>query len=239
MPAIRHWGLCLLALWLSACAAPRLAPEQASAIRRVGVVSLLPQEVRYRKTGITVFNNEYRSVPAGGDVFNATARATVERYLRGTGKYEVRQIAVDVPGMAGRLNARTMVMSQNAERIDAEVANLAQRNGVDAVLVVAENFDPDRGIHGLNMSLRAGVGDIRSAGAQAGLQMAGVLPTRQIFMGRYAPPRQGVQVARPDGKPWTYRLDDNLDPDTQQEVVKALQQAIENEVSLMMVDSGL
>ena len=79
MSPVRHLATLILAVLLSACAAPKLSPEQAGTIKRVGVISLMPQEVKYRKIGITVFNNEFKSMP-GDEVFNDTARATVERF---------------------------------------------------------------------------------------------------------------------------------------------------------------
>jgi hypothetical protein len=239
MSVIRHLAILILAVLLSACAAPKLSSEQASAIKRVGVVSLMPQEVKYRKIGITVFNNELKSLPVDDDVFNTTARATVERFLRTTGKYQVTQIQVDVPGMAKRLNASSLVMVHNVERIDTELVELAKKNGVDAVIVVAENFDSERGIFGLAMSMRAGFGDIRASSAMAGLQMAGVTSSNQIFMARYPAVGFGVPVSRPDGKPWVYKLEDNLDAATHQQVVQILQQTIEREVLSLMATSGL
>jgi len=238
MSSIRHLAILILAVLLSACAAPKLSPEQAGTIKRVGVISLMPQEVKYRKIGITVFNNEFKSMPVD-DVFNDTARATVERFLRKSGKYQVTQIQVDVPGMAKRLNARSLVMVHNVERIDTEVAELAKKNGVDAVIVVAENFDSERGVFGLTMSMRAGLSDIRSSGAMAGLQMAGVTSSKEIFMARYPAVGLGVPVSRPDGKPWVYKLEDNLDAATHQQVVQVLRQAIEREVLSLMETSGL
>ncbi|MES2942014.1 MAG: hypothetical protein V4772_03990 [Pseudomonadota bacterium] len=238
MPLIRYLTAFLFAALLSACAAPKLSPEQASAIKRIGVVSVLPQEVKYRKIGITVFNNEYKSLPAG-DVFNTTARAKVEAYLRSTGKYQVKQIEVDAPAMAQRLNARSLVMAYNVERIDTELAELAKKHGVDAMIIVAENFDAERGIFGVTMSMRAGFTEIQLAGTMAGIQVAGVTASKEIFMSRSPSVGLGVPVARPDGKPWAYKLEDNLDPATQQQVVQALQQGIEDQVSRIMAESGL
>lgn len=238
MQAIRHLAILMFVWLLSACAAPTLSPDKAVAIKRVGVVSLLPQEVKYRKIGITVFNNEYKSLPAG-DVFNTTARASVERYLRSSGKYEVKQIEVDTLAMAAKLNGRGMVMAYSVEHIDAEVAELAKKHNVDAVIIVGERFDGERGIFGLTMSLYSGLSEIRRAWAMAGLQTFGLTPDKDIFMAQSPPPSLGVQLSRPDGKPWSYKLEENLDATTHQYVIKELQQAVEGAVSASMTKSGL
>lgn len=238
MPFIRVFTIFLVALVLSACAAPKLTAEQAGSIKKIGIVSLLPQEVKYRKIGITVFNNEFKSLPAG-NVFNVAARTSAEQFLRQSGKYEVKQIEVDVAPMASRLNGRSMVMSQNIERIDVEVVELAKANGVDAVIVVGENFDAERGVFGLAMGLRAGLGDIRSAGAMAGLQVAGITARKEIFLGWYPSVGIGRGVSRPESKPWAYKLEDNLDEATHAEVVRVLRAAIENEVSAALAAANL
>ena len=156
MKAFRRLFVLLLAVMLTACAAPKLTQQQAASIKSVGIVSLLPQELKYRKIGITVFNNEFKSLPVAGDAFNVHARLSAEQYLRQSGKYQVKQIQVsDVNAMAARLNARTLVMSHNVERIDKELADLAKANNVDAVVVIAENFDAERGIFGVTMAMRA------------------------------------------------------------------------------------
>jgi hypothetical protein len=238
MTFVRHLAVLITALLLTACAAPKLTQEQASNIKKIGIVSLLPQEVKYRKIGITVFNNEFKSMPAG-DVFNVAARASAERYLRKSGKYEVKQIAVDVAPMAQRLNGREMVMSRAIERIDEEIAKLAKANGVDAVIVVGEYFHAERRVYGLAMSMRAGMGDVRSVEIGAGLQVAGVTADKSIFLGWSSWGNNAAIIPRPDGKPWAYKLEDNLDEGTHAEVVKSLQAAIASEVTAALAGSDL
>lgn len=237
---VRKLFAVLLALTLTACAAPKLTQQQAASIKSVGIVSLLPQELKYRKIGLTVFNNEFKSLPVAGDVFNAHARQTAEQLLLRSGKYQVKQIQVnDVAAMAARLNARTMVMAHNIERIDQQVADLARENKVDAVVVIAENFNAEQGIFGVTMFLRAGLGDIRFAGALAGIQVAGVTAGKEIFMSDYADPGSSATVTRANDKPWSYKLEENLDDDTHQRVVKAMLPGIGRAIDSAMSKAGL
>ena len=48
---------------LSGCTADALQPAALGSIRRVGVVSLLSNELRYTNIGATVFNNETETAP--------------------------------------------------------------------------------------------------------------------------------------------------------------------------------
>ncbi len=239
MTFIRRFSILLVALILTACAAPKLTQEQAGSIKKIGVVSLLPQEVKYRKIGITVFNNEFKTLPTEKDAFNSTARASAERYLVQSGKYQVKQIVVDVPPMAKKLNRRSLVMSADIERIETDVVQWSKAHDVDAVIVIGENFDPERGISGLAMTMRAGFGDIRSAVAVAGLQVAGMTAKKEIFLSRYPSVGMGSPVSRSGGKPWSYRLEENLDEATHDQVVKALQHDIDHMVTSTLIASGL
>lgn len=240
MKAFRSLFVLLLAVMLTACAAPKLTQQQAASIKSVGIVSLLPQELKYRKIGITVFNNEFKSLPVAGDALNVHARLSAEQYLRQSGKYQVKQIQVsDVTTMAARLNARTLVMSHNVERIDKELADLAKVNNVDAMVMIAENFDAERGIFGVTMAMRTGFGDIRAAAAMAGIQVAGVTAGKDIFMSSYPNPGMGAVVTRPDGKPWSYKLEENLDEATHQKIVNALRPDIAGMIDSAMTNAGM
>lgn len=73
----------------------------------------------------------------------------------------------------------------------------------------------------------------------AGLHIAGVMANKDIFMARYPAVGMGLPVSRPNGKPWAYTLEENLDAATQHQVIRTLQQAIEDQVTRTMAGSGL
>lgn len=218
MTAFRRFAVLLPALFLGACAAPGLSSPTAASIHRVGVVSQLPQSLAYQKLGLTPVHNESRVLPVAGDVFNTRAREAVEQRLRRSGRFEVKQLAVSGT---------------------ATLADLARANGVDAVVVVSENVDSRRGIASLSMLLRAGVNDIRAASALAGVQVTGVMADGTVLLRQQADPYPGMVVLRPDGQPWAYRLEENLDEGTQQAVVRALLPGITAAVDSALGDAGL
>ncbi len=200
--------------------------EQASSIQRVGIVSLLPSDLRYEKIGITVFNNERTTRPVG-DALNAAARMTAERVLHELGRQPV-QLVVDVPAFSSRLRSGVMVFNSPAERIGDELIRLAKANRLDAVVVIAESFDAENGIQGVRIYLRAGMGDIRFAVASGDI-MTLIVDTKAKML---AAQGKGTSFAveRSQSQPWKYVLQDNLDGQTEERVKAQMVRVVESVV---------
>lgn len=212
---------------LAACGTPTMKPTQASAIQRVGIVSLLPNELRYEKVGITVFNNEKIARPVG-DALNSVARSAAERSLNATSR-QVVQLAVDVPTLAKRIRSAVITFDSPAEQIKAELSQLARENQLDAIVLVAESFDAENGIQGVRMYLRAGLGDIRLAVADGNLMTLVVDANVKLLAGQF----RGASMAidRPQGQPWSYALQENLDAPTESHVNAQILRTIDSVVS--------
>jgi hypothetical protein len=204
-----------------------MKPEQASAIKRVGIVSLLPSDLRYEKIGITVFNNERTTRPVG-NTFNVAARNTAERILDQAGRQTV-QITVDVPAFSRRIRSAAIIFDSPAEQIKDELVQLAAANKLDAIVLIAESFDAENGIQGVRMYLRAGMGDIRSAVASGDLMTLVVDPNAKKLAGQ----GKGISfsVDRAQGQPWGYVLEANLDRPTEEHVNAQMVRIIESVVS--------
>lgn len=200
--------------FLAACSTPNMPPERAVSIQRVGIVSLLPSDLRYDKIGVTVFNNEHIKRPVG-EMLNAAARGTAQRILESSGR-QVVQIAVDVPTLAKKIRSAGIIFDSPVEQISDEVIAMAKTNKLDAVVVMIEYFDSDNGIHGIRMYLRAGFGEIGKAVASGEIATILVDPKGKRLSGRGG----GVTVAleRPNGQPWKYALQENLDRETEDRV---------------------
>lgn len=219
---------------LVACGTPTMKPEQASSIRRVGIVSLLPSDLRYEKIGVTVFNNERTTRPVG-DVFNVAARSTAERLLNQAGR-QTMQLMVDVPTFSRRLLSGVIFFDSPAERISDELVKMAAANKLDAIVLITESFDAENGIHGVRMYLRAGMGDIRFAVA------SGDLGTLVVDANAKKLATQGrgtsFAVERPQGQPWGYVLEDNLDRPTEERVTAQMVKIIESVVDQQLRAMG-
>ncbi len=203
-------GLTLLA----GCGTPTMKPAQAAAIQRVGIVSLLPSELRYEKVGVTVFNNEKTTRPVG-DALNSVARAAAERSLNAASRQAV-QLTVDVPTLAKRLRSAVITFDSPAEQIKDELSELARANKLDAIVLIAESFDAENGIQGIRMYLRAGLGDIRLAAADGDLMTLVVDANVKKLAGQYR--GTSLAIERPQGQPWSYALQENLDAPTEEHV---------------------
>lgn len=73
----------------------------------------------------------------------------------------------------------------------------------------------------------------------AGIQVAGVTAGKDIFMSSYPNPGMGAVVTRPDGKPWSYKLEENLDEATHQKIVNALRPDIAGMIDSAMTNAGM
>ncbi len=212
----------LLAL-LVACGTPTMQPEQAAAVKRVGVVSLLPAELLYEKIGITVFNNERATRPVG-DVFNQAARQGAERALTQAGREIVQIVDVDVPMLARRVRSASIIFDSNAEQIEDSLRAQVLKHRLDAIVLITENIDGERGLHGIRMLFRSGIGGIRFAVAQGGFATTLVDTRIKKLAANYV--GHGSRMVRPDGTEWTYRLNVDLDDATHALVLARLRQVI-------------
>lgn len=212
---------------LTGCGAPVMKPEQASTIKTVGIVSLLPSELSYQKIGITVFNNEYAKRPVG-DAFNSAARFGAERALKLSGR-NVVQLEVDVPTLAKRIRSGKLHFDSPAEYIHDELRALVEKYKLDAIVLIIESFDAENGINGIRMFFRAGFGNIETAIGMP--HVATLAVDTKIKKLAYGGRGISFTAKRPDGLPWVYKLEENLDATTHDYISRLIQNGIEDTVT--------
>lgn len=231
----RGLSLAVAIFMLVACGTPVMKPEQALAIKTVGVVSLLPADLAYQKIGITVFNNERATRPIG-DTFNMAARAGAERALKRTGR-TVIQLEVDVASLARRVRSAAIIFDSSAEKIQDELTLLVKQHKLDAVVLVYEGFDAENGINGIRMLLRAGLGDVRTVVGRP--DVVTLIVDNKLTKLAIQSNSAYFSGIRPGGQPWSYRLDENLDAATHELASSAMQKAIESGVAYDLELMGL
>lgn len=224
------WILLLVAIALSGCTAAKLQPEQISSIRNIGVLSLLPTELHYTKIGVTVFNNEHKSIPVG-DVLNDAARFSAQRWLQRVPGRKVSLLRDETDALRSRYYGRSMVMSDSTERIQNELIQMTKANGLDAIIVIGEVFDRDQGRAGVRVFLRAGLGDIRAALIQPDVVLQVVDKSGTTIARDYVQP-DGSPAVRSGDRAWEYRLDANLDEATQAKLLTDMAHAISESVGM-------
>lgn len=224
------WILLLVAIALSGCTAAKLQPEQISSIRNIGVLSLLPTELHYTKIGVTVFNNEHKSIPVG-DVLNDAARFSAQRWLQRVPGRKVSLLRDETDALRSRYYGRSMVMSDSTERIQNELIQMTKANGLDAIIVIGEVFDRDQGRAGVRVFLRAGLGDIRAALIQPDVVLQVVDKSGTAIARDYVQP-DGSPAVRSGDRAWEYRLDANLDEATQAKLLTDMEHAISESVGM-------
>jgi hypothetical protein len=223
---------------LSACGAPVLKKDQADTFKRVGIVSLLPDQMTYHKVGITAFNNELITKPVGS-LLNGSAQDAAAGEIVKTAGRNVKVIAVDISSLAKRYRSGAIVMSWDVERIKSDLVELIRKNNLDAIVVVAERYDSGNGVDGVKVYFVAGLSDIRAVSIRTGMTISVLNATGEVIGisnvgGRYSSTRP---VSKPNGA-WSYKLDENLDQDTQQFLVRATQQAIAADVQSSLNQLG-
>ena len=231
------WILLVSVLLLGGCTAAKLQPEQLGTIRNIGVVTLLPDEIRYTKIGITVFNNERQSEPIG-QAFNEAARRSAEKALQRIPNRRVTLITDGPASLAASYYSRSMVMSDSTERIQKELAQLAQANGLDAIVVVAEVFDSDQGRAGIRVFLRAGFGEIRFAALLPDVVLHVVDKSGKVLARDYEQ-LIALPARRAGDQPWDYQLDANLDAATRAKLLADMERAIGQSVAAKVERVGL
>lgn len=92
--------LLVFALLLCGCAAPPLKPnpETVKGVKRVGIISLLGEEIEAKYVGITMFGNEYYLTPAQDWALNQKTIDVASHTLKNAG-FEVVNIDYDYAGM--------------------------------------------------------------------------------------------------------------------------------------------
>jgi hypothetical protein len=220
---------------LSGCTSRLLQPDAAVSIKNVGILSLLPSELRYEKVGITIFNNESLSRPAG-DALNATARAAAESSVARELSRKVIQLNEGIPSLSTKFYSRTLVISNSTERIQSDLAQIAKTHNLDAIIVIAEEFDSDRGRRGIRVYYRG-----------LGFRQPQILPDFVIYVVnregaavvRNPSTGIGVPATRPGNKPWDSELDKSIDAETHAHVLSATERLISATVSSRIKELGL
>lgn len=201
-----------------------LKPEQTSRIQKVGIISLLPDTLVYQKIGITVFNNERVEKPVG-TAFNDAGRAGAESVLRGL-KREVKQLDVNVSEVRNLFKPGPIVFSWPPEKAKALLAQLAKQHDLDTIAVVSEIFDADNGYAGVRYFLRGGFNSIDRHGMHVDTGVTLYDAQGEVLISRSSGLGEQYPVLKPDGKLWTYKIEDNLDAATQAQVLSSMKSAI-------------
>jgi hypothetical protein len=139
----KRWvGLFLGVLVLAGCAAPRLSPQDDAKIARVGILVLVPEQLAYDKLALTVFGNETSTFDVGDRVNEAIRTTAATRLSAARPAWQIKQIRRDRERLVERLRVRSLVMSNELERIEVDLAQLAKDEDVNILLVFKEtNYD--------------------------------------------------------------------------------------------------
>ena len=217
--------LTVVALQLAGCKSPpKAAPRDP--IKVIGVVSLLPDELSYQKFGITVFNNEITTRPVG-EIFNTAARAGAASALS-YGERTVIQESVDAPQLIKSMMSFPGNLDRKLEQINDDLQTLITKDKLDAIIVVTQTFDPPKGINGVRVVVRAGMGYITKVEVMP--HIAVIVMDKNLNRLGMSETTASYAVERANDEPWKYTLAENLDGSTLEKINKLMQNALQSGV---------
>lgn len=137
-------ALCTLAVlaMLSGCASTpqQLTAAQASQIRNVAVVSLVPESVNFDKIGVISFTSQHTEFDLRGKVTDSILFVSRERIAKFHPQWTLKRIEYD---RAALLAAASSPLGMRAPRAREAFAALARDQGLDAVFVVRAAADTE------------------------------------------------------------------------------------------------
>ncbi|MBC7918985.1 MAG: hypothetical protein H7Y28_14370 [Rhodoferax sp.] len=148
-------GALFAVITLSGCASPPRTPAADTSIKSVGVVSLLNESTTVQKIGLTVFNNESRTIPMGGEL-NRIVVSNLESRLRQTRpSWTIVQMDADIAPLRAKVNFGRNASEDQLAVFKSEVLTLARTKGIDAVFMVGESSNENVRGRGVGVVLHA------------------------------------------------------------------------------------
>ena len=135
---------------LAGCAAPVVrTPEVDRSVKSVAVISLLDEQTRVERIGLTVFNNKAVVVDQTGSL-NSFAIDTIEESLRKSRPtWQLKDARGEVPAMLAAKKAAGTSWTSQVSAFQKELAGLANKLDADLLFVVVDfslENSPGRGV---------------------------------------------------------------------------------------------
>lgn len=137
----RLLSICLIVLTLSGCATFKIKPEKLSAIRNIGVVSILGNELCIDYVGTTVFTikrNSFDAVKWGIDNY---IRDVIGQAIRADGRFQYINHEIDSMSMHkvyGPKKAGCTKTNSNIDLIKNEIQGMKDKYDIDTLILVLE-----------------------------------------------------------------------------------------------------
>lgn len=229
-----------LSLFLSACASSRLTSENEERIKNVAIVSVLPEMAVIQKIGLTVFNNEKVEIEMEGQIRNSIVSTTAASVGRSRSNWTVKEISYDLPVLNRKLRSSGMVISSNVEKIQKDLGELAQQNGLDAILVYAPvSYDSIPG-EGAGVVFRTfSLNSITRGYAHGNITLSivdrrGEIIASSVNGSKLVP--KGIDAAAYGIK---YELKENLKPEIRNKLAADILSVVKDSVNIRLGDLGL
>jgi hypothetical protein len=155
MKQLKIFLLALLALLVSACAAPRASPGQEARIRNIAVVAIVPDKVHYVKSSRNPFtDSRFALIDMHGQARAAVLATAWKRLAKTRPQWHVKGASYDPRALylGMHRNDGPLDFGEPIDRIRKPLAALAAANDVDALLVFDEAFYEVAGGDGIGIT---------------------------------------------------------------------------------------
>jgi hypothetical protein len=122
---------------LGGCAAPRTA-EADSAIRTVTILTVLNEDSRVNKIGLTVFSNDTMTIAQDGALSSTAVDSIAQRLHQSRPNWEIVPAGVDLVALGAKYKDGVSTFTESDGKLKPELDAIRQRLGVDALFVVTE-----------------------------------------------------------------------------------------------------
>jgi len=213
----------------AACSAIKLNEAAEQQIQTVGILTLVTEDVSFKKIGLTVFNNEENVIQMNG-LIAATMQAVTTQHLGQTKPaWKIKDIDVDRGQLMSRIDEKTDFFTAYESNLVKEVTEIAQSSGVDALLVFYES-ETDHVDKGVAVRLNTiSLSSIQHAVITTTLFLTMIDSRGQVIAESTLDPGFRIdQITNPTKYGLRYKLQENY----QSEVLERLKKDITKSVSL-------
>ncbi|MFC7286593.1 hypothetical protein ACFQPC_00960 [Herminiimonas glaciei] len=233
--------ICLIAIFVSGCAAKKLSETDEQRIRNVGVVSIIPEDATFQKIGLTVFNNEKTVIDMNGQL-TATITSTVNsRLAQSRPQWKVKDIGFEQSALLEKYKTSDGKIPSDPGKIKKDLAQLAKNNGLDAIIVFFpmsyEHAIPGKGVGVIlrTMSLSS----IGRGYAHAAIGMTFVDQQGETMVYEHIGAEKFSKAIDVDGYGMKYSLEANMTPEMTDRLKADMKNLLQQNITTTLISIGM
>lgn len=123
---------------LTGCSTPQRTPSSDAGIKTVAIVTVLQDDVPLRRIGMTIFNNEYTTLPMQGELNPFVLQVATDLLKKKRPDWQIKPAGVDPAPLSAHIRKVWNSWGSKDEPLADRWPAVAQAAEVDALLVIEE-----------------------------------------------------------------------------------------------------